>query len=578
MGMVLTFAVVMISSWRVSRLNIVRAIRDIAEPSIKRKTIKGLIIAILVPVMGLFLTISGLQNEQLSFFMLGTSFVIIGLPLLARRFGISDRVAYTVAGLGLIVWWLLPPGVLESILPEMQQGIEMFFMSGIMLVIGAVWTVIYNSDLLLAAVVRLFGRIRGLPPVLKTAVSYPMQNRFRTGITLAMFSLIVFTLVVMAFITNSFGIMFEDTDTISGGYDIRADTSYTNPIPDIQTALQSTDGVTPNDFQAIGSLNGALVKVKQEETDQVFTDTYLQGVDSGYTESVNYKFTMMAEDYNSPKEVWQALQEEPGTIVVSSILVPTKVNYAMGDPTLDFQLEGFFIEDEILPAVFIQAQDPLTGSEQRLHVIGVLDQQAFYASMVITSQDTVNSLLSRSVPPLSYMFMLEDDVDAETTAKALELAFVEHGMQAVAIAEELREFSSVNSMINNLLMGFMGLGLLVGIAALGVIAARSVVERRKQIGVLRALGFQKSMVQFSFLLESSFVALLGIGLGIALGAGLSVLIVGEMGEAFEGITYQVPWVTILVIAIIAYGASLLTTYLPARQAAKVYPAEALRFE
>ncbi|UCE97355.1 MAG: hypothetical protein JSV74_05210, partial [Dehalococcoidia bacterium] len=74
------------------------------------------------------------------------------------------------------------------------------------------------------------------------------------------------------------------------------------------------------------------------------------------------------------------------------------------------------------------------------------------------------------------------------------------------------------------------------------------------------------------------VALLGIGLGIVLGAGLSVLIVDEISSAFEGITYQIPWINILVIAVIAYGASLLTTYLPARQASKVYPAEALRFE
>ena len=578
MGIVLTFVVVLISSWRVSRLNIVRAIRDIAEPSIKRKTIKGLILAILLPVVGLFLVISGLQGEQLAPFMLGVSLLIIGLPLLAQRFGMPERAAFTVAGLGLIVWWLLPPGALESILPEMQQGLEMFFLSGIMLVIGAVWTVIYNSDLLLAVVVRLFGRIRGLPPILKTAVAYPMQNRFRTGITLAMFSLVVFTLVVMAFITNSMGAVFEDTETLSGGYDIRASTSYTNPIPNIHTALQPADGVTLNDFQAIGTLNGAPVRVKQEETDQELTDIYLQGVDSGYTESVNYKFAMMVEGYDSPKEVWQALQEEPGTAVVNALLVPTKVNYNMGGPTLDFQLEGFFMEDEILPEVFIQAQDPLTGSEQRLRVIGVLAQQAFYTNGVITSQETVDSLFSQPVPPLAYMFQLKDGVDAETTAKALEVAFVEHGMQAVVMAEEIRENASASLMINNLLQGFMGLGLLVGIAALGVIAARSVVERRKQIGVLRALGFQKSMVQFSFLLESSFVALLGIGLGIALGAGLSVQIIDTMGDSFEGLTYQVPWVNIVVIAIIAYGASLFTTYLPARQATKVYPAEALRFE
>jgi putative ABC transport system permease protein len=393
-----------------------------------------------------------------------------------------------------------------------------------------------------------------------------------------MFSLVVFTLVVMAFITNGMSVMFEDTETLSGGYDIRAGTSYANPIPNIHTALQSADGVTPNDFQSIGSLNGALVKVKQQETDQSLTDMYLQGVDSGYTESVNYRFAMMAEGYDSPKEVWRALQEEPGTAVVNALMVPTKVAYNMGGPVLDFQLEGFFMEDEILPEVFLQAQDPRTGSEQRLRVIGVLDQQAFYAWRLITSQDTVNSLLSQPVPPLAYMFQLKDGVDAETTAKALEATFVEHGMQAAVIAEEIRENASTGLMIQNLLQGFMGLGLLVGIAALGVIAARSVVERRKQIGVLRALGFQKSMVQLTFLLESSFVALLGIGLGITLGAGLSVQIIDIMSDSFAGLTYQVPWVNIVVIAIIAYGASLFTTYLPARQAAKVYPAEALRFE
>jgi ABC-type lipoprotein release transport system permease subunit len=51
-----------------------------------------------------------------------------------------------------------------------------------------------------------------------------------------------------------------------------------------------------------------------------------------------------------------------------------------------------------------------------------------------------------------------------------------------------------------------------------------------------------------------------------------------MKDSFAGLTYQVPWVNIVVVVVVAYVASLLTTYLPARQAAKIYPAEALRFE
>jgi len=406
-----------------------------------------------------------------------------------------------------------------------------------------------------------------------------MQSRLRTGMTLAMFSLVVFTLVVMAFIINSMAGVFEDTDRLSGGFHVRASTSYANPITDIEAALQEADGVTPDSFEAIGSFAGAQVKMKQEGTEQEPTDFYLQGVNAGYSDSVTYKFAMTAEVYDSPLKAWQALQEEPGTAVVSTALVPTKVNYDVGGPVPDFQLEGFWLEDEALPEVYIQAQDPRTGNEQRLRVIGVLEQTAFYAGGgVITSQDTLNTLLQQVVPPGAYMFRLQEGVDAEATAKALESSFMQHGMQTEVMAEEISKNASTSLMMNNLLQGFMGLGLVVGIAALGVIAARSVVERRQQIGVLRAVGFQKGMVQLSFLLESSFVALLGIAIGVALGFGLMPQILDGMSASFEGLTYRVPWLNIAAVVIIAYGASLLTTFLPARQAAKVYPAEALRFE
>src|ERR687897_303725 len=52
MGMVLTFAVVLISSWRVSRLNVVRAIRDIPEPDKKGRSVKGVLLAITTPIVG----------------------------------------------------------------------------------------------------------------------------------------------------------------------------------------------------------------------------------------------------------------------------------------------------------------------------------------------------------------------------------------------------------------------------------------------------------------------------------------------------------------------------------------------
>ncbi|MEJ7652004.1 MAG: FtsX-like permease family protein [Chloroflexia bacterium] len=178
----------------------------------------------------------------------------------------------------------------------------------------------------------------------------------------------------------------------------------------------------------------------------------------------------------------------------------------------------------------------------------------------------------------SYFVQACTRADAAAAARALEAHFVANGVQAQSIQEEIDRIASANTMINTLLQGFMGLGLIVGIAALGVIAARAVVERRQQIGLMRALGFQRSQVQLSFLLESSYIALLGIGLGVVLGFGLSRNVIDGMAEEFAGVRYVVPWVQLLVISGIAYLMSMLTTFLPARQASKVLPAEALRYE
>ena len=543
MGMVLTFAIVLISSWRVSRLNVVRAIRDLPEPSRSRKSLKGLVLSILLPLAGAAFTYMGYQDASALPFNIGVSFVIVGVPLVARRAGLPNRAAFSIAGLGLVVWWLLPSDFLDSFLSDMQQGIEMFFLSGIMLVVGAVWAIMYNSDLILAAMVRLLCPFSGLAPVVRTAVAYPMQNRLRTGMTLAMFSLIVFTLTVMGFIISGTDAVLEDSEGLSGGYHVRARVNPSNPIADIREALKEADGVNLDAIEAIASRSGTTLSMEQEGTDNAPVERwFIRGVDPGYTDSVTHDFALMAGGYGSDRDVWRALQDEPNT------------------------------------TVYILAKDARSGNEERLRVIGVLPDGAGYVAPVMTSQSTLDSLLGTPLPPRAYMFRLKEGVDADATSKALKAAFFEHGMQSQVIAEEIKEEASQERLMNMLLEGFMGLGLVVGIAALGVIAARSVVERRQHIGVLRVLGFQKEMVQLSFLLEASFVALLGIAIGVALGAFFSHNIITELSKDIRGLEYRVPWLNIAAVVVIAYGASLLTTFLPARQASKVYPAEALRFE
>jgi putative ABC transport system permease protein len=576
LGMVLTFAVVLISSWRVSRLNVVRAIRDIPEPDKKGRSLRGVLLAVATPLAGAGLVWQGLQVDQTGLYMLGISLVIVGAALLARVLRVPERISFTLAGILLLGLWLLPYDFTPS---GMKEGIDLFFISGVMIVLAGVWVIIYNSDLLLGTVVALFGWLRGMPPVLRAAVSYPMQARFRTGMTLAMFSLVVFTIVTMSFITAAFGSIFEDTDRLSGGFDVRADAGYAAPISDMDKALQDKKGIDASDYTAVGALNGLSVDAKQRDTDRKAQTLFLQGVDGGYTRNVGYGFKSTVARYGTSDEVWTALRTQKNTAVISSDLAPSRSNFTVGDAQPAIKLSGFYGENKTLPDdLYIRVEDPESGETRNLHVIGVLEDTAFFAPGVTTSRAAVDSLAGTPVPAQSYQLGLKDGVDPGAAAKDLEKAFAENGLQAVAIKQEIEDGSTSQGLFNNLLMGFMGLGLLVGIAALGVIAARTVVERRQQIGMLRALGFQRGQVRLAFLIESSFVALLGIGLGVALGAALSVGIVDSFAAQISGISYTVPWGTLGVIVGLAYLASLLTTFLPARQASKVYPAEALRYE
>jgi putative ABC transport system permease protein len=149
-------------------------------------------------------------------------------------------------------------------------------------------------------------------------------------------------------------------------------------------------------------------------------------------------------------------------------------------------------------------------------------------------------------------------------------------MHETAVAYDDAQSSS--RAVNNLVEGFMALGLVVGIAALGLIATRSVVERRQQIGMLRAVGFKRGMVLRTFLLESSVVAVLGTLLGVALGLVVGSKVVDNLSQSSPGIQLAIPWAQVGMIVLIAYVATLLTTYLPAWQASRVYPAQALRYE
>jgi putative ABC transport system permease protein len=226
----------------------------------------------------------------------------------------------------------------------------------------------------------------------------------------------------------------------------------------------------------------------------------------------------------------------------------------------------------------LDVREPNSEATFEVTVIGVLESTAITGFGLITSQETLEKELNFLLPIPTYYISLAEGVDPALTSAALESVFLKNGLESVDLVQELQDSMVPQLVFQQLLLGFLTVGLVVGVAALGVISTRAVVERRQQIGMLRALGFQRQMVSWVFLIESSFVALLGIGLGVGLALIPASQIVTEMAVEIPGLTFQAPWKEIGFVSGLAYAMTMLTTWMPAVQASRVRPAEALRYE
>ena len=581
-GMLVAFVTVVFSAWRVSRVNIVRAIRDLPEPRRERVGKQWIARSAALALFGLVLAAVGVASEGATALYMGVSLLIIGLALLWRSLGLKDRYAFSVAGIALLAWWLLPLDALDF-LGELDRRIELFFLGGIFMVLGGVWIVTYNLDVVLRILTATLGRLRGMAAILKTSVAYPMNNGFRTGLTVAMFSMVIFVVTFMSVVIAASTGVFGVVQRFGGGYDIEATTNPTSPIADITAAIEADPDLNIDDFEAIAGELTLPLEVRQSGAKEHDWSWYfVSGVDDAYLDTNEFHFIVMAEGYSSPSDVWKALKEKPGLAVVTSDAVPSKHRFVVGggrskkhDPQDEFglTLKGIYREDTVMSPIDIEVKDPREPFSLPLTVIGVLEGPSINYGLYTSLPQ-----LPVTVPFTTYLFKLKEGIDAKATAGALEAAFLANGMEAKPMQEILDEVGELGSTMNSLLRGFMSLGLIVGVAALGVISARAVVERRHEIGVLRAIGLRRRAVQLGFLLESSVVALLGMVLGVVLALLLSRNVIEFLKSDMEGLRFQIPWAETLAIAGIAYAASLLMTFLVSRQASKIYPAEALRYE
>ena len=153
--------------------------------------------------------------------------------------------------------------------------------------------------------------------------------------------------------------------------------------------------------------------------------------------------------------------------------------------------------------------------------------------------------------------------------------FLANGGQAETIRNTVHDELASQQEFFVLIRGYLALGLIVGIAGIGVIMVRAVRERRRQVGVLRALGVQATAVRRAFVVESAFVAAEGLVIGtvLALVTAWSITLTDAFGV---GMGFRVPCSRSRGWWSARWCARCSRLRAPARAAARIRPAVALR--
>lgn len=132
------------------------------------------------------------------------------------------------------------------------------------------------------------------------------------------------------------------------------------------------------------------------------------------------------------------------------------------------------------------------------------------------------------------------------------------------------------------------LGLIIIVAAFNIVGSLTmvVIEKRRDVGVLQAMGVSRSNIRRIFLLEGGLIGAIGTGLGLVLGLGLALLqkhyelVPMAQAESFLISAYPVliQPLDVVLIAVVAFGLCVLAAIYPASRAAAIEPARAVQMD
>jgi ABC-type antimicrobial peptide transport system permease subunit len=241
------------------------------------------------------------------------------------------------------------------------------------------------------------------------------------------------------------------------------------------------------------------------------------GVPESLIAANRFTFSGFAANTLAEKEnPWRALEAESADGTIPAIGDANSLQYV-----LNLKIGDTF---EIT-----RATDPSTGKPVRLKVVGALADSIFQSELLIAGKH-----FTRIFPYVQGFraFLIEAPPARATAAtQTLESALSDFGFDVSSAGERLASFHRVENTYLSTFQALGGLGLLLGTLGLAAVLLRNVFERRRELALLRAVGYRQADLALLVIAENAILLAIGLFAGV-LAAGVAIApAIAERGGA-----------------------------------------------
>jgi putative ABC transport system permease protein len=569
-GFVITIITIFLTARHIGKMNIISALHNL--PTSERTTKRGLFVLggflLVIGILLLLINIIGLsasmENSEVFINLFAPVLILLALGFISGYFvGKVKTRGHIISTLTLAMICYVIIYAIFNFSKSNIPTVELFFSVGLLLVFGVTIITIINLRALANALINLLNFGKKPRPVVAYSLQNPTRRVARTGQLITIFTLVIF---LIAALSINIAIQQVSVNAVSyeqrGGYDIIGETAVPISI-DLENASQrikhnidapTLDNLQITEIKMVGPQGGTCSNMN------VRYPPRLLGVNANFLHENSFQFMETLSDDDTPRNTWSDLEK---TAAENNGRMPIVVDYN----TLVWIYGGALGE--------IYTIDDEAGETIKLEVIGVLENSVFGGTFIM-SEENLEQLYPTSAEYRYALFKIKPGVKStpEELASDLERELHQYGMDTQAIRQLILENQAYERSFMVLFQAFLALGLIVGVIGMGVVTARNVQERRFEVGILRALGFNRKMVLKAFILEPAFTGFIAILLGSIIGILSAFLAFGAWAET--NFKFVLPWADLGLFAIVIYTVVLLAAAYPAYRASKLPPAEALQ--